>query len=44
MILHGIDYKRITEIDVLKMLNVIDILENLICDYKKFMEVEDESY
>lgn len=38
VILHGIDYKRITEIDVLKMLNAIDILKNLICDYENFLE------
>ncbi|MGM9882061.1 MAG: hypothetical protein ACI31S_04390 [Bacilli bacterium] len=42
VILHGMDYKRITEIDVLKMLNAIDILEDLICGYEKFWEVKDE--
>lgn len=42
VILHEMDYKRITEIDVLKMLNAIDILEDLICGYEKFWEVKDE--
>lgn len=36
VILHGIEYKRITEIDVLKMLNAIDILKDLICNYENF--------
>lgn len=42
VILHGIEYKRISEIDVLKLLNAIDVLNGLICDYEKLWEEENE--
>lgn len=42
VILHGVEYNKISKVDVLKMLNAIDVLDGLICDYSMFLEGKNE--